>query len=105
MTGMPSADAMTDSEISELRGRCTSFLHGHGPEKAADLLATIPPDTEVDTYGDGGVVTAFSCPAGRWRSRPCYVRTPTGAAGAPSSFTRCAIWSSTKGKATGGCIS
>ena len=48
---------MTD--LDDLRDRCTRALHRHGPVRAADLLATIPPDTAVDTYGDGGVVAAL----------------------------------------------
>ena len=32
------------------------FLAGHGPVSAATLLASIPADTAVDRYGDGGVV-------------------------------------------------
>ena len=45
-----------DDDLAVLRERCSHFLHGHGPVRAADLLATIPPDTRVDRYGDGGVV-------------------------------------------------
>ena len=78
MTGMPAADVMTDAEISELRGRCTSFLHGHGPERAADLLATIPPDTEVDTYGDGGVVAALEQEIASLLGKPSAVFVPSG---------------------------
>jgi threonine aldolase len=40
----------------DLRLACDRALGGHGPQRAADLLATIPPDTAVDRYGDGGVV-------------------------------------------------
>ncbi len=69
---------MTDAEISELRGRCTSFLHGHGPERAADLLATIPPDTEVDTYGDGGVVAALEKEIATLLGKPSAVFVPSG---------------------------
>lgn len=35
---------------------CTRHLGGTGPRTAASLLATIPPDTDVDYYGHGGVV-------------------------------------------------
>jgi threonine aldolase len=69
---------MTDPEISELRSRCTSFLHGHGSEKAADLLATIPPDTEVDTYGEGGVVTALEKEIATLLGKPSAVFVPSG---------------------------
>jgi threonine aldolase len=46
-----------DDDQAALQRQCTSFLTGHGPVRAADLLAGIPADTEVDRYGDGGVVT------------------------------------------------
>ena len=42
--------------MDDLRLACDRALGGHGPQRAADLLATIPPDTAVDRYGDGGVV-------------------------------------------------
>jgi threonine aldolase len=45
-----------DDAAAALRDGCTRFLHGNGPVRAADLLATIPGDTAVDKYGDGGVV-------------------------------------------------
>jgi threonine aldolase len=43
-------------DLDTLRRACDRALTGHGPQRAADLLATIPPDTAVDRYGDGGVV-------------------------------------------------
>lgn len=46
-----------DDELDALREGCTRFLGGHGPVRAAEVLATIPADTAVDRYGDGGVVT------------------------------------------------
>jgi threonine aldolase len=48
---------VNDDEAKELRSRCTRFVHGHGFPGAADLLDTIPRDTELDRYGDGGAVT------------------------------------------------
>src|SRR4051794_28691123 len=47
-------DPMTAME--ELRLACDRALGGHGPQRVADLPATIPPGTAVDGYGDGGVV-------------------------------------------------
>jgi threonine aldolase len=47
---------LTESEADDLRASCTRFLAGHGPTRAAELLAGIPTDTVVDRYGDGGVV-------------------------------------------------
>src|SRR4051794_13577419 len=42
--------------MEELRLACDRALGGHGPQRVADLLTTIPPETAVDRYGDGGVV-------------------------------------------------
>ena len=47
---------LVDDDLTALRNACDRALNGHGPVRAADLLATIPPDTAVDRYGDGGVV-------------------------------------------------
>src|ERR1700730_17071196 len=54
----------TPGQQAELRGQCTVFLTGHGPVSAAGLLASIPPDTAVDRYGDGGVVTELEAEVG-----------------------------------------
>jgi len=48
--------AAEDAEITALRDQCTKFLVGHGPMRAAEMLATIPSDCAVDRYGEGGVV-------------------------------------------------
>ena len=70
--------AMADPDISELRNRCTSFLHGHGPENAADFLPTIPADTEVDRYGEGGVVAELETEIARLLGKPAAVFLPSG---------------------------
>jgi hypothetical protein len=44
-----------DDDLDTLRASCDRFLSGHG-ERAGDLLATVPPDTALDRYGEGGVV-------------------------------------------------
>jgi threonine aldolase len=69
---------MPDSDISALRNRCTKFLHGHGPENAADLLPTIPADTEVDRYGEGGVVAELETEIARLLGKPAAVFLPSG---------------------------
>lgn len=46
----------TPEELRELNQRCTRFLAGVGRRDASTLLATIPPDTQIDVYGNGGVV-------------------------------------------------
>jgi threonine aldolase len=43
-------------DLDTLRRACDRALNGHGPQTAAALLATIPQNTEIDRYGDGGVV-------------------------------------------------
>jgi threonine aldolase len=70
--------AMPDLDISALRNRCTSFLHGHGPENAADLLPTIPVDTEVDRYGEGGVVAELEAEIAGLLGKPAAVFLPSG---------------------------
>jgi threonine aldolase len=67
-----------DVEIAQLRDRCTTFLHGHGQPRAADLLATIPPDTATDRYGDGGVVTELEAEVARLLGKPAAVFMPSG---------------------------
>jgi threonine aldolase len=43
-------------ELMALRQRCTRSIQGHGLATAASMLATIPADTTLDNYGQGGVV-------------------------------------------------
>jgi threonine aldolase len=45
-----------DDDLRALRDACGRALTGHGIQRADDLLATIPPGTAVDRYGEGGVV-------------------------------------------------
>ncbi len=90
MTDMPPAapetnaaepDAAPDIAVLDttgLRDRCTRFVHGHGPERAAELLATIPPDTEVDKYGEGGVVAALESEIATLLGKPAAVFLPSG---------------------------
>ncbi len=44
-------------ELMALRQQCTRSIQGHGRATAASMLATIPADTSMDNYGQGGVVT------------------------------------------------
>ncbi|MGB8196709.1 MAG: beta-eliminating lyase-related protein [Acidimicrobiales bacterium] len=46
----------TPEEIRELSQSCSRYLTGSGRRDAATLLASIPTDTTIDTYGSGGVV-------------------------------------------------
>src|SRR5206468_3267285 len=55
--GYPTAQTdPVDDDLRALRDACERALTGHGIPRADDLLATIPPGTAVDRYGEGGVV-------------------------------------------------
>lgn len=78
---MATADVTSASaanEVDALRAACTRFLSGHGPVRAADLLATIPADTQVDRYGDGGVVAELESEVARLLGKPAAVFLPSG---------------------------
>ncbi len=70
--------AADDAETLKLRDQCTRFLTGHDPVRAADMLATIPPDTAVDRYGAGGVETELETEVGRLLGKPAAVFVPSG---------------------------
>jgi threonine aldolase len=70
---------MTDPrEQAALRDQCTVFLTGHGPVRAADLLAGIPADTVPDRYGDGGVVAELEAEIAGLLGKPAAVYLPSG---------------------------
>jgi threonine aldolase len=48
--------ALTPDELRAISQGCTRFMTGSGRRDAAGLLATIPGDTQLDLYGQGGVV-------------------------------------------------
>jgi threonine aldolase len=73
-----SSAVSTAAEQAELRGQCTVFLTGHGPVSAAGLLASIPPDTAVDRYGDGGVVTELEAEVAELLGKPAAAFLPSG---------------------------
>jgi threonine aldolase len=66
------------NEIAALRGGCTRFLNGHGQVTAAEMLATIPADTEVDTYGEGGAVAALESEIASLLGKAAAVFLPSG---------------------------
>ena len=68
----------SQTDLTALRAACTRFLLGHGPVRAADLLATIPPDTEVDRYGDAGVVAELEGRIAGLLGKPAAVFLPSG---------------------------
>jgi threonine aldolase len=65
-------------DLAQLEAGCTSFLRGHGPVRPADMLAEIPADTAVDTYGDGGVVAELEAAVAGLLGKPAAVFLPTG---------------------------
>jgi threonine aldolase len=75
---MPDTDQMTAAEQAALRDQCTTFLAGHGPVRAGDMLATIPPGTAVDHYGDGGAVTELEEEIAELLGKPAAVFLPSG---------------------------
>ena len=76
-TTMSSA-VSSSGEQAALRGQCTVFLTGHGPVSAAGLLASIPPDTVVDRYGDGGVVAELEAEIAERLGKPAAAFLPSG---------------------------
>lgn len=75
MSVMSNAD---EPDLAELRDRCTRFLHGHGPVRAADMLATIPQDCAVDRYGEGGVVAELESEIAGLLGKPAALFLPSG---------------------------
>ncbi len=65
-------------DIEDLRAGCDRALTGHGPVRAADLLATIPADTAVDRYGAGGVVAELEEEVAGLLGKPAAVYLPSG---------------------------
>lgn len=61
-----------------LRDQCTTFVAGHGPVTAPGMLASIPPDTIPDRYGDGGVVTELETEIAGLLGKPAAVFLPSG---------------------------
>src|SRR5216684_3243909 len=66
------------SDEQTLRDQCTAFLVGHGPVRAADLLAGIPADTVPDRYGDGGVVAELESEVAGLLGKPAAAFLPSG---------------------------
>lgn len=75
---MTAADEPGPAEQAALRGQCTVFVAGHGPVSAAGLLASIPADTAVDHYGEGGVVAELEAEIAGLLDMPAAVFLPSG---------------------------
>lgn len=69
---------LDESEIATLQAQCTTFVHGHGRQDAATLLATIPADTAIDRYGAGGVVAELERTVAALLGKPAAVFLPSG---------------------------
>ena len=70
--------ASDHDEFGALRARCTRFLGGHGPQDAAQLLGTIPAGTDLDRYGEGGVVATLEAEVSGLLDKPATVFLPSG---------------------------
>jgi threonine aldolase len=75
---VPATEELSLAEQTELRGQCTAFLNGHAPASAAGLLASIPADTAVDRYGDGGVVAELETEIAGLLGKPAAAFLPSG---------------------------
>lgn len=69
---------MPDDDFAELLETCTEFVSWHGPIRADRLLATVPPDTVVDRYGEGGVVADLEREVAGLLGKPAAVFLPSG---------------------------
>jgi threonine aldolase len=67
-----------DDDLEALKEHCDRALAGHGPTWAADLLATVAPDTAVDRYGAGGVVAELETEVAGLLGMPAAVYVPSG---------------------------
>jgi threonine aldolase len=68
-------------ELMALRQQCTRSIHGHGIPTAASMLATIPADTAMDSYGEGGVVAALEAEICRVLGKAAAAFLPSGVMG------------------------
>ena len=75
---MTATEELSRAEQVALRDQCTVFLAGHGPLSAAGLLASIPADTPVDRYGDGGVVAELEAEIAGLLDKPAAAFLPSG---------------------------
>ena len=69
---------MVDPDLEALRLTCTRAISNHGIRTAAGMLAMIPPDTETDVYGDGGVVEELEQEVAALLGKPAAVFLPSG---------------------------
>jgi threonine aldolase len=65
-------------DMLALRSRCTRAINGHAQFTAAELLASIPADTEPDLYGEGGVVAQLEREVAELLGKPAALFLPSG---------------------------
>lgn len=65
-------------ELIALQRLCDRSIRGHGLATAASMLAAIPADTVLDTYGQGGVVPELEAEICRVLGKPAAVFVPSG---------------------------
>src|ERR1700722_9106855 len=66
------------ARLAPPRPACTRSIPGHGLRPVAEMLATIPADTDADRYGDGGVVTSLEGEIASLLGKPAAVFLPSG---------------------------
>lgn len=89
--------ARVDDDLDDVRDACDRALDGHGPVRAADLLATVPADTAVDRYGAGGVVAELEAEVAGLLGLPAAVFLPSGTM-AQQAVLR--VWADRRGRRT-----
>ncbi|MGY2128029.1 threonine aldolase family protein [Blastococcus sp. SYSU DS0617] len=67
-----------DDDLLALRDTCDRSLTGHGEWRPGALLATVPPDTAADRYGEGGVVAELEAEVAALLGKPAAVYLPSG---------------------------
>ena len=65
-------------DLTELAQECTRFLAGDGPRRLDDLLGQIPSDTQLDVYGNGGVVAELEGELAEMLGKEAALFLPTG---------------------------
>ena len=65
-------------QLEELMKDCDRHLSGDGPRTLANLLAQIPGDTEMDRYGEGGVVGELEREVANLLGKDAALFLPTG---------------------------
>ncbi len=67
-----------DAELERIAEGCERSVNGSGPRRAKDLLQTIPPETQIDYYGAGGVVEELEAEVARLLGKEAALFLPTG---------------------------